>query len=438
MSDDNDNIGLEEESFDNFEKKKSTLGDMWREKPLFKVGVVVGAAALIFGTVIFMGGSDKGSPQVSMVPPGSDLSAPPGTDETSPAYVEAVKEQNTARMEEAERDGTSSLPTPIEPPKGSVSIAEEENPEEDPLQRWQALQEERLARELQRAQQTVPVDQSEVAANRQQEVDALSALMSTQMQAILESRNQVKVSQRSITDPNYLNELKAEEQREAEIAAGIAANDPAYLEEILYPAGQIAYAQLITEANSDAPGPVLAQIAGGPLNGARLLGDFQVQNADTDNNNLLTLNFDTIVIDGISYTASAVALDPATTLPAMATDVDHHYFKRVVLPMAASFVEGLATAVSDSGTTTVTVDGGAAVSDETAKTEDQEVASGVAEAGREMSEILGEMADDTKVTVRIESGTPIGVLFLEPVTKRGNEPIYNQDGSMVTGSASNL
>jgi intracellular multiplication protein IcmE len=410
---DNEGFNLDEESFDNLEGKKGSIGAMWKDKPMFKVGVVVAAAALIFGTIILFGGSDEQKPGISLVPEGTELTAPPGTEEASPAYIEAVKEQNEARTEEAERTGTSSLPTPIDPPVGTIAIPEDAAGQEDPLQRWRKLQEERLEREMQRTQALAPQALPEEDANRQQAIQDMAAGMAAQMQSLLDSRNQRKTGYKSLTTPDYLEKLKEEEKRlEEEQEDGVNDAGPV-IQEILLPAGQIAYAQLITEANSDAPGPVLAQIAGGVLNGGRLIGDFQVM----DKSDKLTLRFSTIVLDGISYSVSAIALDPATTLPAMATDVDHHYFKRVVLPAAAAFVEGMASAISESGRTSVTVEGDTVAEETEETTDEQEVASGIQEAGQELSEIIDEAADETETTIIIASGTQIGVLFLQPVTK---------------------
>lgn len=432
---DNEGFNLDEESFDNFEKKKGTLGNMWREKPMFKVGVVVAAAALIFGTIILFGGGDKTPAPVSVAPVASEINSAPGTQEASPAYIEAVKEQNEARLEDAERSGGSSLPTPIEPPVGTIAIPEESAGQEDPLQRWRKLQEERLERELQRTQALAPQSLPEEDANRQQAIQNLAATMAVQMQAVLESRNNVKIASKTINDKNYLDKLKQEEERVAAAeAAQQTAQSNVVVEEIIFPAGQIAYAQLITEANSDAPGPVLAQIAGGPLNGARILGSFAVQK------DLLTLRFNTIVLEGISYGINGIALDPATTLPAMATDVDHHYLQKIALPMAAAFVEGMADAISESGRTTIIVEGDTVAQEEEAASNDQEVASGITEAGSELSEILNETADEVETTVIIKSGTQIGVLFMDAVVKSNDnqQRRYNPDFNMNNRSSSTL
>ena len=184
---------------------------------------------------------------------------------------------------------------------------------------------------------------------------------------------------------------------------------------ILVPAGDIEYAQLVLEANSDVDGsPVLAYLASGPLSGSKLLGKFEVKDE------YLVLTFNTIVTDGIAQSINAVALDPDTTLPALATDVDHHYLTRIILPAAAAFISGFSGAVGDSGSTTVTVDGGAAVESSLAKDSRQEIFKGLEEAGNKISEIIDDKAKNTDPTVKVAAGTPMGILFLEPVTDENN------------------
>ena len=147
----------------------------------------------------------------------------------------------------------------------------------------------------------------------------------------------------------------------------------------------------------------------GPLKGNRILGSFEPQDS------YLTLNFDTIVIDGEALTIDAVALDVDTTLPALATEVDRRYFKRIFLPAAAAFIEGFAEAVAESGRTTITIEGETVAEEEEEASDEQEIASGIEEVGTELGEILDEMAEDTEVLIRVEAGTPFGLLFVEPV-----------------------
>ncbi|MEZ5815335.1 MAG: type IV secretion protein DotG [Alphaproteobacteria bacterium] len=411
MSDNlDDDISLDD-SFDDFEKKQSTLGDLLRENPLFKIGAIAAAAVLIFAVISMFGGDEKPIEE-SYIGAAPDIKAAPGTEEAPRSYVDAIEELNEADVERALKENDSSLPVPIEPPIGRVDLPEDETEEEDPLQRWRRLQEERLEREIQQRDTNTGVDASADAA-RQEAIQALADAMSEQMSSILESKTPTSLSSMQLTDPEFLIDLHNAQNAEDEASEdelledGEVSGDVSG--EVLLPAAEILYAQLLIEANSDVPGPVLAEIMSGPLKGSRILGSFEVQEE------LLTLVFDTVVYEEKSIGIDAIALDPETTLPGLATEVDHRYFKRVVLPAAAAFVEGLTTAIAESGRTTITVQGETVTSTEEDADTDQEVASGLSEAGQELGEILGEMADDTEVLVRIAVGTPIGVLFLEPV-----------------------
>lgn len=409
---DDDDLDLESSSFDEFEEKGgSTLGDLWRENSLVKVGVVgVAAVAIFLGISMF--GEDEAPVAGSVVAQGSKVKAPPGTEEATPAYVEAVQEKTQERIEEAQKTGTSALPTPIEPSSNRLEVPDQQEEQEDPLQRWRQIQEERLQRELQQTQivEGPVIDESQ---DQTEAIQAVAEVMSSQMQAILEAQTvEVPIQSRTITPPDFLQALNQQAEEEAAAAAAAEAQSNLTGESIIImPAGEILYGQLITEANSDIPGPVLAQIASGPLKGSKVLGSFQTQNE------LITLNFNTLVYKGESLSIEAVAVDPNTTLPGMATEVDRRIFKRVVLPAAAAFVEGLSSAIAESGRTSVTVSGETVIEDEEETTNEQEVASGIEEAGRELGDILDDIADDTEVLVRIAAGTPMGILFVGPVIK---------------------
>ena len=55
--------------------------------------------------------------------------------------------------------------------------------------------------------------------------------------------------------------------------------------------GHILYARLISQANSDAPAPIIAEIVQGEMAGSRVLGSFTVANEK------LILEFNTLVIE---------------------------------------------------------------------------------------------------------------------------------------------
>ena len=417
---DDDELSLDDDSFEDFDKSEKTLGHMWQNNPLFKFGTLALAAVVVFGAVFYFG-QEKVETGQSVLPRGSEVSAPPGTEEASPNYIEAVEEENEARIEEAFSQGGSALPTPIDPPQQRLSVPTEEVEKEDPLQRWRQLQEERLQRELQQAQTAPPAVavQSEVQSET---IQNLAQSFSQQMQAVLEQRYRTTVRTQSVTDPSdFYTDLSGgggDQNVSGNAGSNTGSNffeDDALesFQNVLLPAGEILYAQLLLEANSDIPGPILAQIVSGPLAGGRLIGSFSVEDE------FLVLRFQTLVIDGVSLTVDSVAVDPGTTLTGLATDIDHRYIQRVLFPMAAAFVEGAAEAISESGRTTITVNGETVSESEEETDTEQEVASGIEEAGEELRDLLDEMAD-VEPLIRVEAGTPMGILFLQPVVEDEN------------------
>lgn len=424
FEDDDDALDFDDTGFDEFDGSEggNTLGDLWRNNPAFKIGVVVVGFIVVIIIITMLSGDKEQSVQ-SRLPNAPDVAARPGDQGDSPAYIEALVDENTERFEQAYSSGGSAIPTPINTPDPILSLADRAEEEEDPLQRWRRLQElqlrkERKAQEEETARNLALAGQGfnevtgpspEEIANRNNALQAMADSMAAQMQSILDNNSTVQVSSMYFTGPEYLEQLAFQEEAEAQAAAAETEQEAAG-QKTLVPAGQIAYAQLITEANSDVPGPVLAEIMSGPLRGSRMLGSFQVQKE------LLSLQFNTVVIDEVSYGIDAIALDPGTTLAGMATDVDHHYLKRIVLPMAAAFIEGTADAIANTGRTDITIQGETVSTEEEAADNEQQIATGITEAGSELSEILDDMAGDLEVTVIVASGTPMGVLFTQAMT----------------------
>ncbi|MCB9990136.1 MAG: type IV secretion protein DotG [Rhodospirillales bacterium] len=393
--------------FEDFAGGGTSLGDMWRNNPLVKIGVIAGGLITVIGAIILFGGSEDPT-LTSVVRGGGEVSAPPGG-EISESYKQAIEQENEERLDLAVREGGSAMPTPIGPPVERLNLPEEDLNADDPLERWRRIQEER---QRQTIQQKKPVPTVDPYADA---ITALANAMSVQMEGILESKTPLKPVHLKVTAADYLEqqrEVAREKAKEAaeEAAANAAANNEEVVD-ILIPAGTIAYAQLITEADSDTKGPIMAQLATGPFAGSRMLGSFEVKEEN------LVLNFETIVIDGIGHSTTAIAMNPDTTSIGMVTDIDHRYMTRVIWPAAAAFVQGIGEAIGTTNSTTVTVDGGAAVSDQQELDTQEELAKGVEAAAEKISEILDEQADNTEPLIRVEAGTPMGILFLEPVTE---------------------
>jgi intracellular multiplication protein IcmE len=422
MSNNNDlDNDLEVENFDDggFDdySKKGTLGDLWRNNPMVKVGVILAAFAIVVGGIILFGGRTT-PPPISQVNSAKDINETPGTSEVSQTMREAIEEKNIQNVEDAARTGGSAIPIPVDPAKGALPVPLEEASGEDPLERWRRMQEERIRQQEMLAQAKPPeVTQAPAVDTKTPAVNALSQSMMSQMQAILQNQTIPATQHKKITDVNFMEEVERKRaerlgrlQQQQQLLSGNARYGSDQVENILLPAGTIEYGQILIEANTDAPGPILAQIFTGPLKGARVLGSFQ----STDE--FIMLSFSMIIIDGINYPVQAVAIDPDTTLPGVITEIDRRYFKRIILPMAAEFVSGLAEAVTESGTTSIYIDGDTVAQSTANKSQREEVASGISEAGEALSDILDEEADKTKPMLRVASGTPVGILFVSPVT----------------------
>ncbi len=184
--------------------------------------------------------------------------------------------------------------------------------------------------------------------------------------------------------------------------------------------GTIIYAELVGEANSDAPGPILARVLQGPLSGSTLIGSFGAQR-DT-----LILKFSTLSLgtsaagEEIDKTVpvTVVGVDSANVGPGIATDVDHHFIANVGFTAAAAFAQGFASAVSQSGSTVSQSAYGNTYSfANRGLTDNLRIggATGVAAGAQALVQAYG----NRPTTIKIAAGTPIGLLFL-PSNVNGN------------------
>lgn len=405
---DNDPLG-QDAGFEDFDGGEQSMGDMLRNNPMVKIGVVLGAIATIVGGIVLFGG-EKQTGGTSVMRPGSDLTQAPGANEVSDTYREQIQDFNQAQIDQAQSTGQSALPVPVGTTRGVIPLDQAKVSEEDPLERWRRLQAERIEKEKQAAPeagpQAPPVDPN--AEVKQQ----LAKAMAGQMESILDFKTIKGAEQESVSSPDWIQQKREEEQQklEQERLEAEGANQPSDVV-ILLPAGTIEYAQLMTEANTDAPGPVLAQIVSGPLAGSRAIGSFKASNQ------YITLQFNTVVVDGIAYGTDAIALDPKTANPGMITEIDKKYFTRVILPAAAAFIEGLGGAIAETGSTTLTVATGGSSSSSTTEDLDtkQEFFKAVEEAAEKVGEMLDEEADNAEPMLRVAAGTPMALLFVKPV-----------------------
>jgi intracellular multiplication protein IcmE len=388
---------------------RANLSGAWRSQPLFKLFVlmvVVGAVVAV--AVSLFSGTNSKSAVGLLTPP--DLHQAPGG-KSSP-YLQAQTElANKHRTDDALQKGGSAVPTPIGPgsDSGEMNLAA---PKEDPLNELRAEVENmnKQLQETKQAQATPPV----APAAPEPFDDTLAQAMQRQMGQLLDSWAPKGSRQVAVYDLDQFNREKQQAQDKASQDSGLvkAGGTNAVPVKTIVPAGTVSYAQLLTEANSDVPGAILAQIVSGPLKGARAVGQFQVANGYSD---YLTLTFKLADLKGTDYKINALALDPDTTLGGMATEVDQRYMTRLLLPAAAGFLQGFASALGQ-GNSTLTTNGTSTIIQQSGQSVKQGEYQGLSTAAQTASQFFQNQANQTKPLVRVAAGTPMGLFFVETVT----------------------
>lgn len=178
-------------------------------------------------------------------------------------------------------------------------------------------------------------------------------------------------------------------------------------------AGTTVPAKLITPLNSDAPGPVLAEITSGPLAGARLIGSMAVAK------NSLLVTFTTISKPGwpSTYSVGAVGMSVDRST-ALATDVNNHYVQKYFGLLAGSFIEGYGDAMTQQGSVTYLdpTSGGVVTSrDELSGSQISKSAQGevLSTLGRDWQRQTQNVTPTIKVQGKNGEDYPLQVLFLK-------------------------
>lgn len=439
MSSDNMDLDIDDEFAEEVSVGKPTLKDMWDNNPFLKIGaVIVGVVIAGFIYMSVFGGGEGENPEddsILRVKAGAQ-----GTvgEETSAEYRKAVEDTNIKRAEVAKKVGGSALPTPISQVQGQLDVSlneEDENIAADPLQEWRRTAEARrfeidFSEDPTAAPAPVPEITPIIEPIRPQteviQDPELVGRLVQQMQMIIASKAPVPAEVRNVTSipAPYMEILEGRQNNSKAVglaraggdlesfnasedggmAGDLTSDDP-----VIISMGQVIYAQLLNELNSDVPTPVLAHVLSGPLRGGRALGEFTVEGDE-----YLVITFDYIVKDDITYTIDAIALDPETTLGGMQSHVDKHYWTRVILPAASKFIAGFAEAATQTQTTAVADGGGGAIQSTEDLNTREELMAGVKEAADGVVEILDEGVD-RPVTVHLHQGTPMGLLLLETI-----------------------
>jgi len=408
---------------------KNNLMEAWRTQPLFKLMVImifVGIA--IAGALGAFSGPPK--PEQSKIVNTPGISEAPGG-KASPYFIEQNTQANQERASAAMKQGTSAMPTPVGQNVDLGDLGDKK--QEDPLAEFRA-ETERLKQEMhqekqQNAQQIQIIQQQVQQKPPEREDDSLARAMQKQMQELMAAWTPRNMKVVEGTEPKE-KEQPAKPQN-GEILAQTSATQVAFAaqqkEKTIVQAGTVNYAQMLTEANSDVPGPILAQVLSGPFTGGRAIGHFKTM---TD---FLIIEFNLINFKGKDYPVKVLALDPDTTLGGLVTEVDHRYFDRVILPAAASFVSEFGSQLGQGGSN-VTVSGDTVLVEQASKSYKEALYSGLGQAGKSVGQFLQQEAQQIKPLVRVATGTPMGLFFLTSVKETADgtpvQPMLQQGVGM--------
>ena len=183
-------------------------------------------------------------------------------------------------------------------------------------------------------------------------------------------------------------------------------------------AGKIAIGFLKTSINTDEPGPILAEIANGPLKGATLIGSMTAVNLTNSQKVAMQFNILNPPNSEKSIRIQAFAINPESSGNGFADDVDHHYLQRVGLLFASAFISGYGQAVSQSGATITQNPLGGSTSAISSRTVGQEALIGLGNVGTVLGNSLGQLTN-RPITVKVNAGTTVGILFMQDVTEDG-------------------
>ena len=436
MIDNNDDLDSPEDFEKEERPEKPSLKEIWDNNPPLKIVAVVLLLILGLGAYILFSSDEAKVSKIHVVASAKQV---PGEKEVDPAYRKAMEEANKQDAEARTRTGESHVDIPIAiPGSGGLQVPKmPEQPRSDVLEEWKRVAE---AGRMKAAKEAVDEENQAPAPEvvplvqpiRPQEIKPdpnLSKRLADQMRIILAQQQPQKSEKVVITteeSPYVMKKNKDKEEAKANAVSaganaganagnGTTAGGPTGAvsgNKVIVSAGSIAYAQLLNTLNSDLPGPVLAQILSGPFTGGRLIGKLTV-NQDCE---CLVIEYKTIVKDTVSYKINAIAMDENTTLTGVdASEVDHHYFMRYVLPAAASFLTGYSQALSQTGTTQTATAGVGTQTAQPAPSPKQSIFAGITTATQSIGNDLSKGADRPP-TIVIAQGTTMGVFFTDTVT----------------------
>ncbi len=356
----------------------------------------------------------------SVINPGAAIESTPGITETSAEYQALQKKKYEEITKKALGDtGTPvaalpSLSTGAENLSAIPGLNQSSTPDYNDTLKQQVSVQQQAQQDLQAKQNDIIAKQKEEAANQNAQ-----ATMARQVSTLAKSWQVVPQQFVPGNGRVYISNTPTD-------STAAVANEVDKKPKIYYKAGDILFGVLLTSVNSDQPGPILARIVSGPLNGSKIVGTInpatipQTANAPKVSKSLI-LEFTLMNIPGkrISVPITAVAIDPQTANTGLATSVDNHYLLRYGTFFAANFISGLGQAIQSQSQAKIITSSGTADIGRTSALDTKD----------ETKVALGKTADaltknlnflDTPPTIRIASGTALGILLQNDIVIEGD------------------
>lgn len=248
----------------------------------------------------------------------------------------------------------------------------------------------------------------------QERIQALMGAMSTQAGQLISSWQPPTMTGQVGAAAAESKDKKSEKTSASSSGAAGASGAAITPIPLLIKAGSIIYAVLDTAANSDFPdSPVLATIVQGKFKGAKLLGKLAI----TKDQDRVSLTFQLMNMDdwASGKTINAYAIDPDTARTALASNVNYHYFLRYGGLFASSFVQGYASAISNSGSTTSSGIFGTTTTHAVFSPANR-IMTGLGQVGQTLGQAI-QGYTNTPPTVKIDPGVSLGILFMQDVAE---------------------
>lgn len=334
------------------QRRKNNLKGLVRNSSTLPIIVATGAILVgIVGLAFFrLGQTAEEIPGGASIGGAPSVQHQPGINDT-PAHAALQQQANARRLQEAQARSQTTLPTltsgqqvdqPLSLPSTSAPTSSENTtiqfqpvvPPQEAAPVAPALQAPAVA-------VAPPPVRQEVSKMTQERIDAYFKLWGPQ-DLLFQEYTVVNNTEKQWVAPEELAASAGTASAQVPTTANRKADEIRFVR-----AGTTVPGKLITPLDSDAPGPVLAEITSGPLAGARLIGTMSVAK------NSILVNFTTISKPGwpSTYSVGAVGMSVDRST-ALATDVNNHYFQKYSGLLAGSFIEGYGDAMTQQGSVT--------------------------------------------------------------------------------------